>query len=1319
MKISTMKKTLAAFLAAATVMCSVGVTGIQPAFTSNYTLTASAASTASVTVTASAGYAEGAYAEWQAVTDASGYNVYADGTQIDGMLIRQYASCFRADALGLKAGSHTLKIVPVISGKEDTSKAAEVKVTTTAHDRSGFGFVNGTSSGAYNDDGTLKSNATVIYVTNATKDTVKVTLPDKKGNNVELTGVQNIITGLKSNTKVGPVCIRFIGNVTDPATLTKGDLYVDTATCGLTIEGVGKDATLNGYGLVMKNSSNVEVRNLGFMNCNSDEGDDCGLQQGNNHIWVHNCDFFYGDAGSDADQVKGDGSLDTKTSTYVTHSYNHFWDNGKCNLQGMKSESTENYITYHHNWYDHSDSRHPRIRTCSVHIYNNYFDGNAKYGVGVTLGASAFVENNYFRNCKYPMLISMQGSDIASGAGTFSSENGGIIKAFNNTITGDLTKSYVTYQQNSTEFDAYEVKTAGETVPASVTTKQGGTSYNNFDTSSVMYKYTAQSPEEAVKTVTANAGRVQGGDFKWTFNNATDDASYTVDEKLKAALVAYKDSIVAIGSGFTASTDPSATEAPTQAPTETPTQAPTQTPSEDPQPGTPVSASAYVHNFTENGTASTFYTISGNLSTSKGSVTYDGKTLTQCLKLETATSISFTAPAAGKLTLVFVEDAATIKLDGKKLTAAGGIITADVAAGAHTLTKADSANLFYMVYSTEGGTVVTPSETPTQAPTENPTQAPTNTPSDPSLPSGNAEYVQIIYASPNGTGSGMTEADPTNVTDAISKVPAGGIIYLLGGKYAFSDTITIAQDNSGAAGKYKTIAPYKGAGVVFDFSGQTVSTSARGIVLDGSYWHFYGFEVYNAGDNGMLLSGNNNIIEMMTFNDNEDTGLQISRYRTDAADIASWPTNNLIKNCTSKNNCDEETKENADGFAAKLTCGEGNVFDGCISYNNSDDGWDLYAKEATGPIGVVTIKNCIAFRNGFTEDGRGYGDADGNGFKLGGGGVGTRHQVENCLAFENLNCGFTDNNNPEFGDIKNCTAYNNDLSGGGKLNYSIYRNSPTTTGKGLLSYYNVDKVSKTNAPGIKVGNDKLVGNIENSIYYNGGKYYFLKDVTAMTNGAKLGDIVTVADSDFITLEVGAMGTDFNKIWRNADGSPNPQGFVETPANGTYATIGYHMSTGITQTATPAVNLNAAGGQDPVEPSETPTETPSETPTETPTQTPSETPTQTPSETPTETPTQDVPGETPTETPSDKPTETPSEQPSVNPDAATKYGDVNEDGEIDIMDVIALNKYLLGSMKLGETAKANADVDTNKSVDSTDSLNILKYVVELVTELPIK
>ena len=1146
MKMNAMKKTLAAVLAAATVICPMGSAAVTTAINSGSSLLALAANTASVTVSASAGYLEGAYAEWQAVSGASGYNVYADGSKLDSMLIRQYKSCFRADAVGLKAGDHTLKIVPVIGGKEDTSKAAEVKVSVSAHLRTGFGFVKGSSSGAYNDDGTLKSNAVVIYVTEKTKDTVKVTLPDKKGNNAELTGIQNIITGLKSNTKCPPVCLRFIGNITDPAVLTKGDLMIDTATCGLTVEGIGNDTTFNGFGLVMKNSSNVEVRNIGFMNCNSSEGDNCGLQQGNNHVWVHNCDMFYGDAGSDADQVKGDGALDTKTSTYITHSFNHFWDNGKCNLQGMKSESTENYITYHHNWYDHSDSRHPRIRTCSVHIFNNYFDGNAKYGVGVTLGASAFVENNYFRNCKYPMLASMQGSDVATG-GTFSGENGGIIKSFGNFMTGQ--KTYTTYQQNNTEFDAYEAKSANEQVPASVKTKQGGTSYNNFDTNaSLMYKYTPESPENAQKTVMANAGRVQGGDFKWKFDNATADESYAVDTALKAALVAYKDSIVAIGSGFSDSTDPSATT-----PTET-TPAPTQP----------------------------------------------------------------TQPTETK-----------------------------------------------------------PAQTEPTQPQQ--TTAPVTQPVNPQ-PSAN--YTGVIFASPDGKGSGKTENDPTDALTAIKNVPAGGIIYLLGGTYKYTDTILIDQNNSGESGKYKTIAAYKDAKVVFDFTGQAVDASARGFVLDGSWWHFYGFEITQAGDNGMLLSGNNNIIEMMVFNDNEDTGLQISRYRTDAAKIADWPTNNLVKNCTSKNNCDELTKENADGFAAKLTCGDGNVFDGCISYNNSDDGWDLYAKEATGPTGVVTIKNCIAFRNGFTEDGRGYGDADGNGFKLGGGGVGTRHKVDNCLAFENLNCGFTDNNNPEFGDLTNCTAYNNGIGGKGKGNYFVYRCSTTAKLANLVSYYNTSRVSKTNAPGIKLASDKFVGMMSNSVYFNNnGNYYFINAESAIASGDKKGEIVKPADNQFTSLDVAAMGTDFHKAWRNADGSPNPKGFAEQKDRG------YHMSAGLTQASTPAISYDAPAVQ-PTETTPAPTET-----------------------------TAAVTNTTPAAETTTTTTTTAATEPT-QPAAAPTYGDVNKDGVLDIMDVIAVNKFILGTGTLDDSARRNADVDNSSIVDSADSLNILKAVVGNIT-LPVK
>ena len=662
-----------------------------------------------VTLTKADGWFETAYAEWAPLSGASGYNVYADGKQADSMLIRQYSGYYRADIPGLKAGSHTIKVVPLTNGKEDASKAAEKTVTVKANDRTGFGWVKGTSSGAYNEDGTLRSGAVVLYVTEDTKDTVSLeVITDTKGTKTKMTGIQNILTAYQKGTDSRPLDIRCIGNITDPAVLDGGDLLIKGSgsnkrlSCGITVEGIGTDTVFNGFGLRIANSSDIEVRNIGFMNCNSTEGDDVGLQQNNDHVWVHHCDLFYGDAGSDADQVKGDGALDTNTSTYITHAYNHFWDNGKCNLQGMKSESTDNYITYHHNWYDHSDSRHPRIRTCTVHIYNNYFDGNAKYGVGVTMGASAFVEANYFRNCPKPVMSSMQGSD-ASGAGTFSGEAGGIIKTYNN-IMQDA-KSYITWQQNNSSFDAYEVTNAKDTVPASVKTLSGGTGYNNFDTSSEMYSYSADAPADVPAIVTANAGRIQGGDFKWQFDNAKDDASYAVNAALKSALVNYKTSIVKIGSGaYVTPSEPAVTgTTPAVTTTAAPVSAVTTT-----VPQQPVSASAYVHNFTANGKESSFYTISGNLSTAKGSASYNGLTLTQCLKMETATAISFTAPAQGKLTLVFGETAASIKLDGKKLTSAGsGIITADVSAGAHALAKADACNLFYMAYEPAGAAVTT------------------------------------------------------------------------------------------------------------------------------------------------------------------------------------------------------------------------------------------------------------------------------------------------------------------------------------------------------------------------------------------------------------------------------------------------------------------------------------------------------------------------------------------------------------------------------------------------------------------------------------
>ena len=299
----------------------------------------------------------------------------------------------------------------------------------------------------------------------------------------------------------------------------------------MTIEGIGDDATINGFGFLLRNAGNVEMRNLSIINF-MDDG--ISLDTANCNVWIHNVDLYYGKAGGDADQAKGDGSIDIKgNSQYITVSYVHFYDSGKCSLCGMKSESGPNYITYHHNWFDHSDSRHARIRVASVHLYNNYYDGNAKYGVGTTKGSSAFVEANYFRNCKNPMMSSLQGSDARADKGTFSGENGGMIKAYGNVVEGASNLVYAnsdagTMSADPKSFDAYLASSRDEQVPSSYTTVAGGTKYNNFDTSSsydIGVKASAvDKAEDVPAVVTKYAGRMNGGDFKWTFS-ASDDTN--------------------------------------------------------------------------------------------------------------------------------------------------------------------------------------------------------------------------------------------------------------------------------------------------------------------------------------------------------------------------------------------------------------------------------------------------------------------------------------------------------------------------------------------------------------------------------------------------------------------------------------------------------------------------------------------------------------------------------------------------------------------------------------------------------------------------
>ena len=524
-----------------------------------------------VKITEGAGDLETAYVKWEALSGASWYNVYYKSesgdnwTKLDAPLVRQYKSYFRADAIGLKAGKYSLKVVPVGStGSEIEDKSAIKNVAVDAHERVGYAFVGENGQrvipGTYNEDGTLKDGVRVVYITDENKNNVKFdVITGVNGKVATSTGIQEIFTNYKKGYDTRPVCVRFIGNINIPSNTVGGDLECgnfpssgDYLGGAVTLEGVGDDATINGFGITLKRASMFEIRNLGFMNCSSKEGDNVSVATSNDHVWVHNCDMFYGNAGSDADQVKGDGALDTKRSSYVTHSYNHFWDSGKCNLQGMKEDVEKDaLITYHHNWYDHSDSRHPRVRSATVHVFNNYFDGNSEYGVGATYGCSIFVENNYFRTTATmrPMLIAGQATDFKDEPkkGHFSGENGGMIKAYGNTFEGN--KLMIT-QNDTTDksgIDCYLASSRDEIVPADYVTKKGGNSYNNFDTAADMYEYTPDTPEIARDKVMKYAGRVGGGDLKFTFNNATEDGNKNIIPALKALLTNYSSDIVAIG----------------------------------------------------------------------------------------------------------------------------------------------------------------------------------------------------------------------------------------------------------------------------------------------------------------------------------------------------------------------------------------------------------------------------------------------------------------------------------------------------------------------------------------------------------------------------------------------------------------------------------------------------------------------------------------------------------------------------------------------------------------------------------------------------
>ena len=382
-----------------------------------------------------------------------------------------------------------------------------------------------------------------------------------------------------------------------------------------------------------------------------------------------------------------------------------------------------------------------------------------------------------------------------------------------------------------------------------------------------------------------------------------------------------------------------------------------------------------------------------------------------------------------------------------------------------------------------------------------------------------------IYVSPNGKSNAAGTKDaPMDIYTAVKIAAPGQKILIKEGTYNLSSTVKVERGINGTADAmiYMIADPEAGSRPVFDFGGK-----CAGMILAGDYWYFQGFDVTRSADaqKGIQVSGNHNILDRIKAYKNGNTGIQISRYLgTDQ--FNQWPAHNTILNCSSYLNADKGY-EDADGFAAKLTVGQGNVFDGCIAAYNADDGWDLFAKVQSGSIGVVTIQNCVAFKNGYIldENGREINAGNGNGFKMGGDSMPGAHVLKNSVAFANKAKGIDSNSCPDI-KVYSSTTFDNE-----SYNVAFYTNTAVNTAfaaDGILSY----KVSNRVAEQFK-----LLGT-QNAADVKGATNYYFNGSKSVNNNGK-----EATASWFKSLDTASALKD-GGITRNADGTINMNGFLE-------------------------------------------------------------------------------------------------------------------------------------------------------------------------------
>ena len=393
-----------------------------------------------------------------------------------------------------------------------------------------------------------------------------------------------------------------------------------------------------------------------------------------------------------------------------------------------------------------------------------------------------------------------------------------------------------------------------------------------------------------------------------------------------------------------------------------------------------------------------------------------------------------------------------------------------------------------------------------------------------------------LYVSPEGSANGTGEkSNPLDIYTAVKYVRPGQTILIMEGTYNLSKTVKVERGIDGTEdAMIKMIAdPEANTRPVFDFGG-----NCAGMVLAGNYWYFRDFDVTRSqnAQKGIQVSGNNNILDQINTYNNGNTGIQISRLNSTDETIESWPANNLVLNCTSYENADAGY-EDADGFAAKLTVGEGNVFDGCVAHHNADDGWDLFAKVETGPIGAVEIRNSIAYKNGYVFDAEGneINAGNGNGFKLGGEGISGKHMLKNSIAFDNKAKGIDSNSCPDI-QVFDSIGYNN-------LSYNIAFYSKNTSDTAFYAENTISLRAGDVAYDVEDQIDLLGDQNEAEVYNSTNFYWNVAKAKSMNDD---GDVMLQRYFKSLT---------FNGFTRNEDGTLDLGGFLEFRPGVAYEGIG--------------------------------------------------------------------------------------------------------------------------------------------------------------------